>query len=923
MPVLLVRTLACTLLICAAALTARADSLQFFGTCCNDTDRVKIAVDNPADNNPGPPADIGAGNFTIEFWLRALPGSNTDGTVSCGNTYNWINGNIIVDRDRYNQGRTYGIALGSGRIAFGTQDQSFQVQTLCGTSDVRDGVWHHVAVQRASNGQVTIFVDGQREAVGTASSQDLSYPDNGQPLPGLCAGQPCANDPYIVIGAEKHNIARPFTGWFDEFRLSTVVRYTGTSFTPPTAPFTPDASTAALYHFEEGSGNTIVDEMSNQSPGTLFPQSGRQHRSTESPFGATPAPGTLQLGAATYSVGEASASVSLSVTRTGGSSGSVTIDYDTGTQPPTSTATVGADYQNTSGTLTFAGGDTATKSFTVPINDDTTFEGNETFTVTVRNPTGGATLGTRSSAVVTIVENDPAPMPGTLALVAGPYTVAEGATSATVTVTRTGGSNGAAIVQYTTVAGTASAGSDYQTTSGTLNWPDGDNQSRTITIPIVADTTDEPDEDFEVVLSNATGATLGAPSRATVRIVDDDPPAPTGTLQLTAAAFSASEGAASMAITISRSNGSAGAASVGYATAQGSASAGVDYRTTTGTMSWLDGDSTTKTINIPIIADTLDEADEQLTLTLSGAVGATLGTPASATLTILDDDAPAPQPGTIDVTPATQDVSESATSVSVTIRRTGGSDGPASVTYATTPGSAAAGADYDAATATLTWANGDSTARTVTVTLRPDTTDEPDETFQVVLSNATGAALSSQRTATIRILDDDVAPPASPGTLAFTASSFNAAESAPGVEVTVSRTNGTNGAVSVIYATTPGTAAAGVDYQAVTGTLTWASGNSAVQTITIPILADALDESDETLTITLGPATGATLGAPATATVQIADDDPSSSGGESGGGGAVGWLGLAGLVAAWTRRRRISATTAATGGRRTATAGTR
>lgn len=50
----------------------------------------------------------------------------------------------------------------------------------------------------------------------------------------------------------------PYAGWLDELRLSTVLRYTA-NFTPPAAPFTPDAATAALYHFDEGSGTAILD----------------------------------------------------------------------------------------------------------------------------------------------------------------------------------------------------------------------------------------------------------------------------------------------------------------------------------------------------------------------------------------------------------------------------------------------------------------------------------------------------------------------------------------------------------------------------------------------------------------------------------------------------------------------------------------
>jgi hypothetical protein len=82
-------------------------------------------------------------------------------------------------------------------------------------------------------------------------------------VPGNYCGGPCTNDPFLVIGAEKHDAGAQYpsySGFIDEVRLSSALRYpTSGNFAPPTQPFTPDASTVALYHFDEGQGDLIAD----------------------------------------------------------------------------------------------------------------------------------------------------------------------------------------------------------------------------------------------------------------------------------------------------------------------------------------------------------------------------------------------------------------------------------------------------------------------------------------------------------------------------------------------------------------------------------------------------------------------------------------------------------------------------------------
>ena len=244
-------------------------AIRLGGTGRNDLDRVKILVDDPATAFPGPPVDVGATDFTIEFWLRADRGANAAGPLECGANATWINGNVVLDRDRYSQGRKYGLSLGAGRLVFGVTASGSDELTICGTTPLDDGRWHHVAVSRVrATGALALYVDGRLDAASARGpAGDISYPDNGKP--GNHCGGPCLrSDPFLVLGAEKHDAGPSypsFKGDLDELRISDTLRYGG-PFTPPGSRFEPDARTAALYHFDEGAGS-LARDLSDRTGG--------------------------------------------------------------------------------------------------------------------------------------------------------------------------------------------------------------------------------------------------------------------------------------------------------------------------------------------------------------------------------------------------------------------------------------------------------------------------------------------------------------------------------------------------------------------------------------------------------------------------------------------------------------------------------
>ena|GEM_PF-1075492 len=353
-----------------------------------------------------------------------------------------------------------------------------------------------------------------------------------------------------------------------------------------------------------------------------------------------PPPGTLQFGAAAFSVNEGGGSALITVTRTGGSGGAVSVAYATAN----GSATAGSDYTTASSTLTWADGDVAAKTFSVPITNDALDEPDETVNLTLSNPTGGAALGTQTTAVLTITDDDPPP---SLAI----NDVAQnegnsGASAFTFAVTLSAASGRTVTVDYATANGTATAGSDYTAASGTLTFNPGET-GKQISVSVNGDTTVEPNETFTVTLSNPANATIARPQGTGTINNDDAQPI----VQFSAADYTFSEAATSALLVVTRTGNLAVTSTVAYATVDNSAAvrcdntttlpgvafARCDYATSLDTLTFNPGD-TQKTIAVPLIDDAHVEPSETFQVTLSTPNGATLGTPATATVTLTDND---------------------------------------------------------------------------------------------------------------------------------------------------------------------------------------------------------------------------------------------------------------------------------------------
>jgi len=316
-------------------------------------------------------------------------------------------------------------------------------------------------------------------------------------------------------------------------------------------------------------------------------------------------------------------------------------------------------------------------------------------------------------------------------------------------------------------------------------------------------------------------------------------------------------GTASLTFTVSLSAPALTTVTVDYATSNGSATAGSDYTAASGTVTFVPGD-VSETITIDVTGDVFFEGDETVLVTLSNpSLNATIND-GSATGTITNDDAPS---GMFIVDSSTN---ESAGTITFNVQLAAPVQSTVTVDYTTVNGTALAGSDYTATAGTLTFVANDQ-LETITVPILNDAIFEADETFTVVLSNATNTTSISDGTALGTITDDDTA-------VAIVIQDATAAEDDGTMTFTVTLAAPVNTTVTVDYATSNGSATAGADYNAASGTVTFAP-NDTSETITVTLLGDALVEGDETFTVTLSNPSQAAVIGDGTATGTIVDSD--------------------------------------------------
>lgn len=347
-----------------------------------------------------------------------------------------------------------------------------------------------------------------------------------------------------------------------------------------------------------------------------------------------------------------------------------------------------------------------------------------------------------------------------------------------------------------------------------------------------------------------------------------------GSFRFTTGSYKIDEDKGEATISVIRYGGNAGSVTVQYTTQNGTAESGSDYDLSEGTLTFADG-KTTATFQIPVHDDNEAEQNETVFVTLkSSGGGAQIGSPDTATLTIVDNDEG--DGSTADVSnshgvfvfsAAEYEASEDMGSVTITIDRTSGTSGAASVKFETSNGTADS-SYYDQNVGTISFADGES-SKTVTVTVKDNSNNNGNKTVNLKLSLPTGSAtLGSLSTSKLVIVDNEISSFGN-GKLKLSDDSYpNASEGNP-LAIIIDRMGGSKGDVTVDYETVNALAKAGDDYTETSGTLTFKEGESQ-KIIIIPILSDTQNDARETFRFTISnPTGGAELSSPAEAVVTI------------------------------------------------------
>jgi uncharacterized delta-60 repeat protein len=572
--------------------------------------------------------------------------------------------------------------------------------------------------------------------------------------------------------------------------------------------------------------------------------------------------GWLQFASASYQVDEKGGQALITIERTGGTSGTDSVDFDTSDGTAVSTG-MNYNYTAVHTPVTFLPGEVL-RTVVVPVRDDGLVTNDLTVNLALSNPIGAEGITNRPSAVLTIINDDAA-----VSFSAASYSVDKDVLTgfAPIDVIRLGTTNGTCSVDFiTTTNGTATSGVDFYPTNTTITFNPGDTDKQ-IQVPIINNTIPEGYRTVAFTLTNAVNALLYSPSNAALTIIDTVI-AP-GQFSFSTTNYTAYVSDGNVLITVVRTNGTSGTVTVAYNTVAGTALPGVNYYTTSGTLTFNPLD-TSKTFAVPLVNDNNVQGPLNLSVVLSNPPGGTamLIAPTNATLTLLHTNV-----GVAFVN-ATNFVIETAGTERVFVQRLGDTTASFQVDYFTADGTASNNVNYTGVTNTLDFPSG-ATLEAISIPLLYDTNVTGDLKFTVCLSNATsGVQLVSPSNTVVVVQDADAS-------LSFTNTAMNVLKDAGNAVITVVCSNPNAEPLSVHYFTAdglpPNGATNGVNYTAVSNTLTFAGGIR-TNTFNVPIINNGTVKGDRTFAVNLSnPTPPGQLGQYSLQTVTIVDNEPSLS----------------------------------------------
>jgi hypothetical protein len=517
------------------------------------------------------------------------------------------------------------------------------------------------------------------------------------------------------------------------------------------------------------------------------------------------------------------------------------------------------DYVDTSGTLTFPAGSTASQTLAVRVLGDTRNENNETFTVDLSN-VSNATLAD-DQGVGTIQNDDAEP-----SVSIGNVTMDEGdagTTNFNFNVSLSAASGKTVSVNYSTEDGSADdEDGDYDAVSTSVSF-DPDETSKNVTITVNGDLKYENNENFFVNLTSPTNATLGDDEGEGTITNDDDPPM----ISIGPAAVTeGNSGSAFAEFTVTLSEISSFVTTMNYNASDGTALlSDNDYVDTSGVLT-IPAGNLTGTISVRVLGDNTEEPNETFLVELSDAVNGTFADSVGVGTINNDDGTPTVSINNVSMNEGNS--GKTTTTFGFTVSLSNPSSQTITVNYTTANGSATtADDDYESASGLVTFDPGETT-QPIDVTVNGDTKKEPEENFYVILSDPSNAEFAdSLGEGTIQ--NDDGTPSITIGDIANNES--NSGTSA--FTFTVSLSNPTVDVVTVLFQTEDGTALlTDNDYVDTSGTLYIAPGNIS-NTFSVSVKGDTKYEANETFFVNLSDALNATI-ADDQGQATINNDDP-------------------------------------------------